>query len=345
MKRLFILTILSLFVMASCHQKSTESGYCTVKGTVKGLKDGTKLELQDEFQHFEIVGKGVVKDGTFEIHPDVSAPTHVYLYTKDGDQLKDFILEPGTILVEVNATDEDDYRTGATGTPSNDLDRRHLELYDRGDKEAANALMDSILNAEQTGALALDYAHNWCDSTAQALEVLDHLSPELAKLDFVTEFKDELTRRMKTEAGNKYIDMEYPDVNGKQIRLSSVVENPANRYVLVDFWATWCGGCVKNVPHLVELYAKYHKKGLEIYGLSMDTKDRFDIWKNFLPKNKMTWINVCDFSGGGKENSKVWYDYSLSGIPTTLLIDCQTGEIIVRDNLDAIEAKIAELLP
>ena len=77
----------------------------------------------------------------------------------------------------------------------------------------------------------------------------------------------------------------------------------------------------------------------------MDTKDRFDIWKNFLPKNKMTWINVCDFSGGGKENSKAWYDYSLSGIPTTLLIDCQTGEIIVRDNLDAIEAKIAELLP
>ena len=44
MKRLFILTILSLFVMASCHQKSTESGYCTVKGTVKGLKDGTKLQ-------------------------------------------------------------------------------------------------------------------------------------------------------------------------------------------------------------------------------------------------------------------------------------------------------------
>ena len=345
MKRLFILTILSLFVLASCHQKSTESGYCTVKGTVKGLKDGTKLELQDEFQHFEIVGKGVVKDGTFEIHPDVSAPTHVYLYTKDGDQLKDFILEPGTILVEVDATDEDDYRTGATGTPSNDLDRRHLELYDRGDKEAANALIDSILNAEQTGALALDYAHNWCDSTAQALRALERLSPELAKLDFVTEFKDELTRRLKTEAGNKYVDMEYPDVNGKQIRLSSVVNNPNNRYVLVDFWATWCSGCVESVPHLVELYAKYHQKGLEIYGVSMDPKGRFDIWKTFLPKNKMTWINVCDFNGGGKENSKAWYDYALSGIPTTLLIDCQTGEIIFRGNLDAIEAKLAELLP
>ena len=344
MKRILILTIISLFVLAGCHQKSTGTGYCTVKGTVKGLKDGTKLELADEFHHFEIVGKSVVKNGTFEIHPDVSAPTHVYLYTKDGDQLKDFILEPGTILVEVDATDEDDYRTGATGTPSNELDRRHLELYDRGDKAAAKDLMDSILSAEQTGALALDYAYNWCDSTAQAMGVLDRLSPELAKLDFVSEFKDELTRRMKTEAGQKYIDMEYPDVNGKPIRLSSVVNNPNNRYVLVDFWATWCGGCVESVPRIVEIYAKYHKKGLEIYGVSFDPKRRSDIWKTFLPKNKMTWINVCDFNGGGKENSKAWYDYALSGIPTTLLIDCQTGKIVVRGNLDAIDAKLAELL-
>ena len=344
MKRVLIFAILSLFVLASCHQKSTGTGYCTVKGTVKGLKDGKKLELQDEFHHFEIVGKGVVKDGTFEIHPDVSAPTHVYLYTKDGNQLKDFILEPGTIFVEVDATDEDDYRTGATGTLSNDIDRRHQELYDHGDKAAAKALVDSILGAEQTGALALDWAHNWCDSTAQSLGVLDRLAPELATLDFVTEFKDELTRRMKTDVGRKYIDMEYPDVMGKPIRLSSVVNNPNNRYVLVDFWATWCGGCVESIPHLVELYAKYHQKGLEIYGVSMDPKRRHDNWKDFLSKNKMTWVNVCDENGGGKDNSKAWYDYALSGIPTTLLIDCQTGKIIARDDAE-LESKLAKLLP
>ena len=114
---------------------------------------------------------------------------------------------------------------------------------------------------------------------------------------------------------------------------------------VIDFWATWCDGCVESIPELVKIYTKYHEKGLEIYGLSFDPKRRHDDWKAFLPKNKMTWINVCDFSGGGKENSKAWYDYALSGIPTTLLIDCQTGKIIVRGNLDAIEAKLAELLP
>jgi thiol-disulfide isomerase/thioredoxin len=343
MKRVLIFTILSFFVLASCHHNSTGTGYCTVKGTVKGLNDGAKLELQDQFNHYEIVGKGIVKNGTFEIYPNVSAPTHVYLYTKDGIQLKDFILEPGTIFVEVNANDENDYRTGASGTPSNDIDRRHLELYDRGDKETAKALLDSIIDAEQIGALALDYAYNWCDSTAQALEALDRLSPELAKLDFVAEFRDELTRRMKTEVGEKYIDMEYPDVNGKTISLSSVVNNPSNRYVLVDFWATWCGGCVESIPELVELYAKYHEKGLEIYGVSMDPKRCYDTWENFLTKNKMTWINVCNGNGGKNEDNKAWYDYALSGIPTTLLIDCQNGKIIARNHAN-IDAKLSELL-
>ena len=76
-------------------------------------ENGKKLELLDEFNDWVVVGKGVVKDGVFEIHPEVTAPTHVYLYEHNGYQLKDFILEPGTIFVKVDATDEYDYETGA----------------------------------------------------------------------------------------------------------------------------------------------------------------------------------------------------------------------------------------
>ena len=149
--KLSLLILLSLFVVISgCHSNQNRSDYCTVKGIVKGLKDGTKLKLEDEFQHYKVIATTAVKDGAFEFHPDISAPTHVYLFTKDNDQLKDFILEPGTILVEVDADDEEDYHTGATGTPSNDVDRRYITLVDRGDHEAADALRDSVLNAEQT---------------------------------------------------------------------------------------------------------------------------------------------------------------------------------------------------
>lgn len=111
--KLLLSIVLSLLIgLGGCHSNQKQGDYCTVKGTVKGLKNGTKLILMDEFQDFKVIATTTVKDGAFEFHPDISAPTHVYLYTRDDDQLKDFILEPGTILVEVDATDEDDYQTG-----------------------------------------------------------------------------------------------------------------------------------------------------------------------------------------------------------------------------------------
>ena len=342
--KLFLSIALSLLIgLVGCHSSQKQSDYCTVKGTVKGLKDGTKLELQDEFQHFKVIANTTVKDGAFEFHPDISSPTHVYLYVTNKKQLKDFILEPGTILVEVDADDEEDYRYGAQGTPSNDIERRYRTLADNGDDEAAKAIMDSILSTEQTGALALDFAHNICDSTAQVLGVLDRLTPELANLDFVAEYREDLMRRLKTEAGGMYIDMEYPDVNGNPVSLSSVVNNTKNRYVLVDFWATWCSSCVAKIPELTEIYAKYHEKGLELFGISLDVYP--EEWENYVKAKNFTWVNVCEGCGGGKKNSKVWYDYSLSGIPTTVLIDCQTGIIIARDKkTEEFDAMLAELL-
>ena len=342
-KLLSTIALLLLIAISGCHSNQNHSDYCTVKGTVKGLKNGTKLELQDEFQHFKVIATTTVKDGAFEFHPDISSPTHVYLYVTNKKQLKDFILEPGTILVEVDADDEEDYRYGAHGTPSNDTERRFRALADKGDHEAAKAIMDSIMGTEQTGALALDFANNICDSTAQMLDVLDRLTPELANLEFVAGFREDLIRRLNTEAGGMYIDMEYPDVDGNPISLSSVVNNPNNRYVLVDFWATWCSSCVVILPELAEIYAKYHEKGLELYGVSMDVYPKE--WEKYVKAKNFAWINVCEGCGGGKQNSKAWYDYSLSGIPTTVLIDCQTGIIIARDRkTDELDVMLDELL-
>ena len=347
-KSLISMMVLLMLGLGGCKSNQNQSDYCTVKGTIKGLPNGTKLELLDGFDDFVVVGKGVVKDGTFEIHPTVSAPTHVYLYTqKDWLQLKDFILEPGIILVEVDADDIADMETGATGTVSNNIRRRVMEYDLRGDKDSADALRAEVMGAEQTGALALATINSWCKSSVQALDILDRLSPELAGLEYVAGLRAELAQRMKTEPRTEgsdivplYIDMNYPDVNGDSISLGAVVKNAANRYV--DFWATWCSGCLEAMPRLKEIYATYHDKGLEVYGISVDAQ--FNRWKDYVAKNNLTWVNVCDGSGGRKK-SKAWHDYALSGIPKTLLIDCESGEIIVRDGLVEIEAMLAKLLP
>ncbi len=348
--KLLLFIALSLMIgFSGCQSNQNQSDYCTVKGTVKGLSNGTKLELLDAFNNWEVVGTESVKKGAFEIHPDVSSPTHAYLYVREGQQLKDFILEPGTILVEVDANDEEDLGTGAKGTPSNEIDYKYLALSRSGNQEAAQAIKDSVLNAEQTGALALANIEYWCKSSVQALDVLDRLTPELATLPYIDKLRKELTQRIKTEPRTEgsdivplFIDMEYPDVNGKPVSLSSVVNDPNNRYVLVDFWATWCSGCVEAMPQLKEIYAKYHEKGLEIYGLSVDANHKN--WETFLTKNQLAWVNVCESSGGRKENSKVRQDYALRGYPTTLLIDCQSGEVIARGELEEIDTMLAELL-
>lgn len=333
----------TLIIGASCGH----SDYCVVKGTIKGVDDGAKIEMQDAWNRFKVIASARVNDGTFEFHPNISAPTHVFLYQGDM-QLKDFILEPGTVLVDINAEDEMDFTTGATGTVSNDALRKFTEFSRRGDMDAAEAFKDEIMGAEQTGTLTIYFANGYCKSSAQALEALGRLSPDLADKEFVVNLKEELSRRTRTEPRVEgsdfvpvFIDMEYPNAEGKVISLSSVVSNPDNRYVLLDFWATWCGPCVKALPQLKDAYAKYHEKGFEIYSVSQDPSDRR--WKPFLQENGMTWINVLD-DNAGRKNSKAWKDYALNGIPTVLLIDGETGEIIARGHHLDLDAILSERL-
>ncbi len=193
----YFLTVWGLAICLGACQP--QGDYCTVKGTVKGLKDGTRLEL---------------------------VPTHVYLYTADGRQLKDFFLEPGTITADVDATDENDYLVCGTGTPSNDMRFKIRQLQQSGTHPS---LMDEVLDAQETGILALYYADGHGPSAVKSLGVLDRLSEDIASKPYVASLREELTRRAKTEPApegsgseNHYIDMEYPDADGNLISLSSV---------------------------------------------------------------------------------------------------------------------------
>ena len=345
MKRRLIMlcwALTALLGLAGCRQAASD---CVVKGTVQGVRNGTRVELMNEWDDWKIVGKGVVRDGAFEFPANTSGPAHVFMYVHNGKQLKDFFLEPGTILVDATVEDESLLYTGATGTPTNDLYHKYMTQ-----KDFAQAIKDSVLTAESASPLALQLAAT-CESSARALRVLDRLSPELAGLPFVAKLREERIRRVQTEPREEgsgfvpvFVDMEYPDIDGNPVKLSDVVNNPANRYVLLDFWATWYGPCRLALPGLKELYAKYHEKGLEIFSVSEDTSEKK--WKPFVAENGMTWVNVLD-TEAGRNNSKAWYAYALDGIPTALLIDGNTGEILARwvgAGMD-LDSVLSELLP
>ncbi|HMO91317.1 MAG TPA: TlpA disulfide reductase family protein [Pirellulaceae bacterium] len=99
----------------------------------------------------------------------------------------------------------------------------------------------------------------------------------------------------------------------------------SGKVVMLDFWATWCGPCIAELPHMKEAYAKWHDAGFEILGVSFDGPDMTEKLMEFLEKNEMPWPQI--YEGKGWETS-LGELYDVSGIPFVLLVDGDSGEIL-----------------
>ena len=172
-------------------------------------------------------------------------------------------------------------------------------------------------------------------------QVLDAIAtmPENKQEDFAN-MKKSAEQALKVQPGNKYIDIVDNTPEGKELSLKSVIENKKNKYVLIDFWASWCGPCMREVPYLVETYKNYNKKGFEIFGVSFDrTKEA---WVKAIEEKKLTWPHVSAVKAW---DNQARHDYAVNSIPANFLVDCSTGEIIaVSLRGEELQAKIEELL-
>jgi thiol-disulfide isomerase/thioredoxin len=111
---------------------------------------------------------------------------------------------------------------------------------------------------------------------------------------------------------------------------------------MLDFWATWCGPCREEIPYLVKAYQKYHSRGLEVLGISLDQENKAEAVRKFLNENHMPWPQVYD---GKYWQAAVAQQYSIDSIPAAFLVDGTSGKIIAEgedirgDELDPAIAK------
>jgi len=224
------------------------------------------------------------------------------------------------------------------------LDTANVELqadlekqFEEKNKERTDATYEFVKAniSNQVGAYLLSRNY-YLFSLDQMKEVMPSISPALKSNERIQKIEANVNALDATSVGKQFVDVKGKTPEGTDAALSDYAGK--GKYVLVDFWASWCGPCVHEMPTLVEAYEQYKDKGFEIVGISLDREG--DAWKNGIKKLNMTWPQISDLKFWDSELSAA---YGISSIPHTVLLD-KDGKIIARGLYGkGLTEKIAEL--
>lgn len=134
----------------------------------------------------------------------------------------------------------------------------------------------------------------------------------------IGQFLDQITAQINAPGGGDVLEIAFTDLNGHKVDLATM----KGKVVLIDFWATWCGPCVAELPNVLEAYKKHHDQGFEIIGISLDEDEA--ALKSFIKENNMPWPQY--FDGKGWKND-IAQKYSVTSIPATYLIG-KDGKVV-----------------
>ena len=298
-------------------------------------------------------------DGSFEFNGTAAIPALAYVtnnrVVRSAVLQCMFILEPGKMVMEP-IPESPDYVV--RGTKANDLlaglaeeSMKLTQYYEKNEGkdgiiEEVEAKYNNILlkgvkeNFDNMYGLACLRELAYEQDPADTRQMLDSFIPDLKKTKLWESLDANNQKHMATATGQPYIDFSQAKPDGSMLSAKEVISNPANKYVLLDFWASWCGPCMREVPYLKKTYSKYSDKGFQILGVSLDQKR--ESWLKAIDDNDMSWLHVSDLKYWSNEAAGL---YGVNSIPANFLIDCSTGKIIATSlRGDKLEQKIAELL-
>lgn len=358
----------------SCNQEP--DGF-TINGDLRGdYEDGTSVFLKkigDDNQPIE-VDTVKLSEGKFEFKGISNAPELHYIFVDKTPGYTAVILENGEI--EFSAQKDSLGFAEVKGTPQNDVFADYLEksrelsqrrLAIQNDMQAAagqeavvTGLRDEMEELiEEYKVFELGYIKKNPNALISALLLDRAIATKSLPRDEIQKLYDALTQEIKdskpgkqilkglealkkaeeseknTEVGAKAPDFSGPNPEGETIALADVM----GKVTLIDFWAAWCRPCRAENPNVLAVYNKYHDKGLNIVGVSLDRTA--EAWKKAIADDGLKWNHISNVAYFDDQIAKL---YNVAAIPAAFLLD-ENG-VIVAKNLrgPALEEKVAELL-